>query len=125
MGFQDLIVCTCFCNPIRILDIIITSSLIFLNDWSFEARMRALQSVFPVLSLHEVSMLQRCELELRAGVGLGTSCVAEAARARPFARVCVQQPGEIVIVPQGWYHSTVNVGEAVGCALVDYSGFQA
>jgi len=31
---------------------------------------------------------------------------------------CIQHEKEIIVVPEGWLHSTLNVAESVGIALV-------
>ena len=29
---------------------------------------------------------------------------------------CVVQPGELIYVPENWYHATINIGESIGVA---------
>jgi hypothetical protein len=35
--------------------------------------------------------------------------------------VCMQKPGEVLVLPDYWYHMTVNIGEAVGFGAQDNS----
>ena len=47
-----------------------------------------------------------------AASGPGSASGAQPAYTRPLE--CVQRPGDIVYLPEGWVHMTVNVGEAIG-----------
>jgi hypothetical protein len=42
----------------------------------------------------------------------GLQTLPEGSTARPLE--CIQQTGELLYVPEGWYHATVNLGDTVG-----------
>ena len=44
----------------------------------------------------------------------GLMTLAEGSAARPLE--CIQREGELLYVPEGWYHATVNLGDTVAVA---------
>ena len=39
-------------------------------------------------------------------------------KTKSWLKQCIQHEGEIIVVPEGWLHATLNVAETVGVALV-------
>jgi hypothetical protein len=36
---------------------------------------------------------------------------------------CTQQPGDVIFVPEGWWHATLNLGEVLAVAMLEWSPF--
>ena len=80
-------------------------------------------SLFPPWA--DVALLRECERALRQRrEPASAECFEEHLRLLPHARLCVQRAGEAVFVPGGWFHSTVNVGDVLGVANVDFTGHE-